>query len=58
MYLSAAEVIAIVIVLGINLVLLFVLGYANATLIKENRYLRARARRYREACRNHVEVPF
>lgn len=58
MYLTVTNMIAMMIVLSINLFMLGIILYANTRLVKENRYLRRRTRRYREACRNHVEVPF
>lgn len=58
MYLDTAAVIAITIALGVSLVMLFVMAYANAILLQENRFLKQRLRAWRTACRNHVEVPF
>ena len=58
MYLDTAAVIAITITLGVSLVMLFVMAYANAILLQENRFLKQRLRAWRTACRNHVEVPF
>jgi hypothetical protein len=58
MYLDTAAIIAITIALGVSLVMLFVMAYANAILLQENRFLKQRLRAWRTACRNHVEVPF
>lgn len=58
MYIDTPTVIAITIALGASLVMLFILGYANAKLIEENRYLRRRLRAWRKSCESHVEVPF
>ena len=59
MYLSYSEVVIITIALGINIVMLVMLGYANAVLLSENRFLKRRLRAWRENCNNkHTEVPF
>lgn len=58
MYLDTAMIVGITIALGASLVMLFILAYANAKLIEENRYLRRRLRAWRKSCENHVEVPF
>jgi hypothetical protein len=58
MYLDTAMIVAITIALGASLVMLFILAYANARLIEENRYIRQRLRAWRKSCENHVEVPF
>ena len=58
MYLDTLTVIGITIALGTSLVVMFILAYANAKLIEENRYLRRRLRAWRKSCENHVEVPF
>jgi hypothetical protein len=58
MYIDTPTVIAITIALGASLVMMFILAYANAKLIEENRYLRRRLRAWRKSCETHVEVPF
>jgi hypothetical protein len=58
MYLDTAMIVAITIALGASLAMLFILAYANARLIEENRYIRQRLRAWRKSCENHVEVPF
>jgi hypothetical protein len=58
MYLDTAMLVAITIALGASLVMMFILAYANAKLIEENRYIRRRLRAWRKSCENHVEVPF
>lgn len=58
MYMDTPTIIAITIALGASLVMLFILAYANAKLIEENRYLRRRLTAWRKSCQNHVEVPF
>ena len=58
MYMDTGTIIGITIALGASLIMLFILAYANAKLIKENRYLRRRLRAWRKSCENHVEVPF
>ena len=58
MYMDTPTVIGITIALGASLVMMFILAYANAKLIEENRYLRRRLRAWRKSCENHVEVPF
>jgi hypothetical protein len=58
MYLDTATLVGITIALGVSLVMLFILTYANVKLIEENRYLRRRLRAWRKSCENHVEVPF
>jgi len=58
MYLDTLTIIGITIALGASLVMLFILAYANAKLIEENRYLRRRLQAWRKSCQNHVEVPF
>jgi hypothetical protein len=58
MYLDTGTVIAITIALGVSLVLIFVLSFANIHLLQENRFLKQRLRAWRLSCRNHVEVPF
>jgi hypothetical protein len=58
MYLDTATIIGITIALGVSLVMLLILAYANTKLIEENRYLRRRLSAWRKSCQNHVEVPF
>jgi len=58
MYLDTAMIVGITIALGVSLVMLFILTYANTKLIEENRYLRRRLMAWRKSCQNHVEVPF
>jgi hypothetical protein len=58
MYMDTGTVIGITIALGASLIMMFILAYANAKLIEENRYLRRRLRAWRKSCENHVEVPF
>jgi hypothetical protein len=58
MYMDTGTVIGITIALGASLFMIFILAYANAKLIEENRYIRRRLRAWRKSCENHVEVPF
>ena len=58
MYLDTGTIIAITIALGVSLVMIFVLSFANIQLLQENRFLKQRLRAWRQSCRNHVEVPF
>jgi hypothetical protein len=58
MYLDTAMIVGITIALGVSLVMLLILAYANTKLIEENRYLRRRLQAWRKSCQNHVEVPF
>ena len=58
MYMDTGTIIGITIALGASLFMIFILAYANAKLIEENRYLRRRLRAWRKSCENHVEVPF
>jgi hypothetical protein len=58
MYMDTGTLIGITITLGASLFMIFILAYANAKLIEENRYLRRRLRAWRKSCENHVEVPF
>ena len=55
---DTGTIIGITIALGASLIMMFILAYANAKLIEENRYLRRRLRAWRKSCENHVEVPF
>jgi hypothetical protein len=56
--LTQGDMIALVISLGSSLVLLLVMLYANIQLLKENRFIKARLKAWRQACQNHTEVPF
>ena len=58
MYIDTGTIIGITIALGASLFMIFILAYANAKLIEENRYIRRRLRAWRKSCENHVEVPF
>jgi hypothetical protein len=58
MYMDTGTLIGITIALGASLFMIFILAYANAKLIEENRYLRRRLQAWRKSCENHVEVPF
>jgi hypothetical protein len=58
MYMDTGTLIGITIALGASLFMIFILAYANAKLIEENRYIRRRLRAWRKSCENHVEVPF
>ena len=58
MYLDSGTVVAITIALGVSLVLIFILSFANVQLLQQNRFLRGRLRAWRKSCEHHVEVPF
>jgi len=58
MYMDTGTIIGITIALGASLIMMFILAFANTTLIQENRFLKQRLKAWRTACRNHVEVPF
>lgn len=58
MYINQALVVATTMALGVSLILMIVLAYANTVLLQENRFLKQRLRAWRTACHNHVEVPF
>jgi len=58
MYMDTGTIIGITIALGVSLILIFILAFANATLLQENRFLKQRLRAWRKSCENHVEVPF
>jgi hypothetical protein len=58
MYLSYGDIVAITIALGASIIMLFMLAFANVTLLNENRFLKQRLRAWRKSCQNHVEVPF
>lgn len=49
MYLTTTDMIANCIALGVSIVMIVLLGYANYTLLKENRYLKNRLRANRIA---------
>ena len=54
MVLTQGDMIAFIIVLGVNLVLLFIMLYANITLLKENRFLKARLKAWRKSTDHHL----
>jgi hypothetical protein len=58
MYMDTGTIVAITIALGASLIMMFILAFANVQLLQENRFLKQRLRAWRQACRNHVEVPF
>lgn len=59
MYLSITDMTAMIIALGVALLMLIMLSYANYKLLQENRFLRSRLQVWRKRCqREHVEVPF
>ena len=58
MYLSYGDIVAITIALGASIIMLFMLAFANVTLLNENRFLKQRLRAWRKSCQNHTEVPF
>jgi hypothetical protein len=58
MYIDTPTIIAITIALGVSLVLIFILSFANVQLLNENRFLKQRLRAWRKSCENHTEVPF
>lgn len=59
MYLSIADMTAMMIGLGGSLFMLFMLLASNVYLLKKNRFLKSRLVAWRKACqREHVEVPF
>jgi len=58
MYMDTGTIIGITIALGVSLIMMFILAFANTTLIQENRFLKQRLRAWRKSCENHVEVPF
>jgi hypothetical protein len=58
MYINQALVVTSTMALGVSLILIIALAYANTVLLQENRFLKQRLRAWRTACRNHVEVPF
>jgi hypothetical protein len=58
MYMDTGMIIGITIALGASLIMMFILAFANTTLIQENRFLKQRLRAWRKSCENHTEVPF
>jgi hypothetical protein len=58
MYMDTGTIIGITIALGASLIMMFILAFANTTLIQENRFLKQRLRAWRKSCENHTEVPF
>ena len=58
MTLSYGDIVAITIALGASIIMMFILAFANTTLIQENRFLKQRLRAWRKSCENHTEVPF
>ena len=58
MYINQALVVTTTMALGVSLILMIVLAYANTVLLQENRFLKQRLRAWRTSCRNHTEVPF
>jgi hypothetical protein len=58
MYLDTGTIVAITIALGASLIMMFILAFANVTLLQENRFLKQRLRAWRKSCQNHVEIPF
>lgn len=49
MVLTTGDMIAVLIALGANMILMFVLAYANIQLLKENRFLKQRLRAWRKS---------
>jgi invasion protein IalB len=58
MYMDTTTIVITTIALGASLIMMFILAYANAILLQENRFLKQRLRAWRKSCQNHVEVPF
>ena len=58
MYLDTGTIIGITIALGVSLIMMFILAFANTHLLQENRFLKQRLRAWRKSCEKHVEVPF
>jgi len=58
MYMDTGLVVGTTMALGVSLILMIALAYANTILLQENRFLKQRLRAWRTACRNHTEVPF
>lgn len=49
MVLTTGDMIAVLIALGANMILMFVLAYANIQLLKENRFMRTRLQAWRKS---------
>ena len=49
MILTTGDMIAVLIALGANMILMFVLAYANIQLLKENRFMRTRLQAWRKS---------
>lgn len=49
MVLTTGDMIAVLIALGANMILMFVLAYANIQLLKENRFLKSRLKAWRKS---------
>jgi hypothetical protein len=58
MYMDTGTVIGITIALGVSLLLIIVLAFANTKLIEDNRFLRRRLRLQRKKYEGYTEVPF
>jgi len=58
MYMNQALVAGTTIALGLSLLLIIALAYANTKLIEENRFLRRRLRLQRKKYEGYTEVPF
>jgi hypothetical protein len=58
MYLDTGTIVGITIALGVSLIMMFILAFANTHLLQENRFLKQRLRAWRKSCEKHVEVPF
>ena len=54
MTLTTGNMIALLIVLGVNLILMFITAYANVYLIRENRFLKARLKAWRKDTNHHT----
>jgi hypothetical protein len=58
MYMDTGLVVGTTIALGLSLLLIIALAYANTKLIEENRFLRRRLRLQRKKYEGYTEVPF
>jgi hypothetical protein len=58
MYMNQALVVATTMALGVSLLLIIALAYANTKLIEDNRFLRRRLRLQRKKYEGYTEVPF
>jgi len=58
MYMDTGLVVGTTITLGLSLMLIIALAYANTKLIEENRFLRRRLRLQRKKYEGYTEVPF